>query len=94
MTLATILEQDTIHTAAQDAQAAIDLYPRLLRLNELYNSANGVKTTVTQEKLDDLPALSGLTKQQLDDGIFPLTGPILTGIQNSLSQLLELAARE
>jgi hypothetical protein len=40
-----------------------------------------------------VPALSGLTKTQLDDAAFVMTGAILSGIENGYNGLAAVAAR-
>jgi len=49
--------------------------------------------TLTQEELDEVPELSGLTKQQVDDGVYVLTTLMLPAIQNGYPALAQLAAR-
>ena len=69
------LERDTLAKSfAVSKQVLADLLPRLDSLNAIYNSTGGVKDTLTQGELDELPELSGLTKQTVDDAIFALTG--------------------
>jgi len=71
-----------------------DLQPRLATLNELYNAAGiGISTTLTQEELDAVPELSGLTVQQVSDATYALTAVILPGITNAYGPLTQCAAR-
>lgn len=66
--------------------------PILDGIDVLYNSANGLSTTITQADLDAASNLSNLTKGQLDDAIFALV-TIKNQMQNSFAQLEELACR-
>lgn len=90
----TPLELNTISRLAQLAKDFIERYkPLLNELNVIYDSVGGVKSTITQQNMDLVPALSGLTKQQLDDAAFVLTATIRTDLDNGISQLAQLAAR-
>ena len=87
------LERDTLAKSfAVSKQVLADLLPRLDSLNEIYNSAGGVKDTLTQGELDELPELSGLTKQTVDDAIFALTG-MKTTADAAAAALNQMAAR-
>ena len=71
-----------------------DLQPRLAALNELYNAAGiGISNTLTQDELDALPELSGLTVQQVSDATYALTAVVLPGISNAYGPLAQTAAR-
>lgn len=88
------LESSTIVKGLATAQVVLDtIKPALDRMNAIYDSANGAKTTITQAALDAEPSLSGLTKQQLDDGMFALTATLKGAIDSAESQLEQLAAR-
>ena len=50
-------------------------------------------TTLTQEELDAIPELSGLTLTQVNDGLYALTAVILPGIQTAYPALAQLSAR-
>lgn len=90
----TQLEYDTLTNAFAVAKTAItDLQPRLEELREIYDSAGGVKETLTQEDLDGVPALSGLTKAQADDGLYALTAVLLPALETSYTALAQMAAR-
>lgn len=90
----TALESNTISLSLQAAKKVLDeLKPIIDRLNIIYDSAGGVKETITQEELDAVASFSGLTKAQLDDGMFALTAVLRTDIANSYSALAQLAAR-
>ena len=67
--------------------------PVLDQLNPIYDGAGGVKTTVDQAGLDGVSSFSGLTKTQLDDGMYVLTATIKAALDNGLTQLTQLAAR-
>lgn len=70
-----------------------DVLPKLQGTDSIYNSAGGVKETLEQAEMDEEPALSGLTKAQLDAGIYAMTAVILPAIQNNYAVLSQLAAR-
>ena len=87
------LESDTIAKACSVAKSLLaDLQPRLAGLDSIYNSVGGVKETLTQDELDENPALSGLAKQTLDDAIFAMSG-MLTSMTNAYAALAQVAAR-
>jgi hypothetical protein len=88
------LEQDTVSHGFAAAKLALDqLYPALHELNVIYDSGGGAKTTIDQPGLDAIASFSGLTKTQLDDGMFALTSTLKTAIDNAYTQLAQLAAR-
>ena len=90
----TQLEYDTLTNAFAVAKTAItDLMPRLEELREIYDSVGGVKETLTQADLDGVAALSGLTKEQADDGFYALTAVLLPTLDNTYTALAQLAAR-
>lgn len=88
------LEKDTLGKAFAVAKTVLgDLHPKLQALQEMYDSAGGVKETLTQAELDELPELSGMTKTQVDDGLYVLTTLLLPAITNGYPALAQLAAR-
>jgi hypothetical protein len=88
------LESDTISRGLAAAREVLmGLQPTLQGLRVIYDGAGGVKETLTQDALDTIPSLSGLTKQQLDDGMYALTSVLLTDIETSYAQLAQLASR-
>lgn len=89
------LEHDTLAKSfAVCKQCLNDLKPKLEGLNAIYNAADiGVKFTLTQAELDEVPALSGLTKQTVDDALFALTGAVLAGLTNANAAISQMAAR-
>lgn len=88
------LEHDTLAKSFAVCKTLLnDLQPKLSGLKEIYDSAGGVKETLTQAELDEVAALSGLTKQQVDDGLYALTTTILPAITNGYASLAQLAAR-
>ncbi len=90
----TILEQNTVSNGCAIASKILkDIFPLLSELNIIYDSDGGVKQTLTQQKLDSVASFSGLTKAQLDDGMFVLTATLRPAILNAYSQLAEIAAR-
>ena len=91
----TTLEYDTLTTAFTIAKTLLtDLQPRLGQLQQIYDSAGGVKDTLTQEEMDAIPTLSGLTKAQADDGLYALTTVLLPALEASYTALTHLAARD
>lgn len=88
------LEHDTLAKAFAVCKTLLnDLQPKLAGLAQIYDSADGMKTTLTQEELDEVPALSGLTKTQVDQGLYALTTVVLPGIATNYGVLAQLAAR-
>jgi hypothetical protein len=88
------LERDTLAKSfAVCKQLLLDVQPKLAGLAQIYDSAGGVKTTLTQEELDEVAELSGLTKTQVDDGLYVLTTLLLPAIQQGYPALAQLAAR-
>ena len=43
--------------------------------------------------MDEIPALSGLTKTAVDDGMYALTAVLLPAIENGYTALAQMAAR-
>lgn len=88
------LAQNSINDACRQAKALCEqVKPVLDRLNVLYDAEGGLKATVKQADLDTVPAYSGLTKAQLDDGMYALTSTLKTAITNAYTQLAQLSAR-
>lgn len=88
------LELDTISRGCQAAKKVLDeVKPVLDQLNVIYDSAGGVKSTVSQADLNEFPQFSGLTEGQLDDGFFVLTATLREALANGFTQLAHLAAR-
>ena len=88
------LENDTLAKSFAVAKTLLlDLQPKLAALAQLYDSEGGVKTTLTQEDLDELPELSGLTTTQVEHGLYALTTVILPGIVSGYPALAQLSAR-
>lgn len=87
------VEQNLISKACAAAKTLEDLKGILSELDYLYNGAPNYKAAITQADLDLVTSFSGLTKTQLDDGLFALTSTILTPLSNSLNQLINLAVR-
>lgn len=88
------LERDTLSKSFAVAKTLLlDLQPKLAGLDQIYNSAGGVASTLTQAKLDEVAELSGLTVAQVTDGLYALTAVILPGIQTAYPALAQLAAR-
>lgn len=90
----TPLEQNTVSIAMKNAKTLIEqIKPVLDELNVLYDSDGGLKTTINQAKLDSVASFSGLTKTQLDDGMYALTSTIRGDLATAYTQLSQLAAR-
>lgn len=88
------LEHDTLAKAfAVCKNLLADTQPKLASLKEIYDSEGGVKSTLDQAELDEVAALSGLTKQQVDDGLYALTTVLLPAIEAGYPALAQLAAR-
>lgn len=90
----TVLESDVLNAACATCKMILQqVQPQLASLQQLYDSAGGVGSTLTQEELDANAALSGLTKQSVDDALYVLTTVLLPGIEAGLAALNALAAR-
>lgn len=90
----TALEQNTISRSINAAKYLVEvLKPVLDELNVIYDSSGGLKTTITQGNMDTVASFSGLTKGQLDDGMYALTATIRGDLVNAYTQLAQLAAR-
>ena len=88
------LEKDTLSKSfAVSKQLLLDIQPKLAGLQQIYDSAGGVKETLTQEELDEIAELSGLTTQQVQDGLYALTTVLLPAIETGYPALAQLAAR-
>ncbi len=88
------LEQNTVTQGLRTAKLVIEkLAPVLNELNVIYDAGGGVKETLTQPELDSVAAFGGITKAQLDDGMFALTSTLKNDITNAYAQLTQLAAR-
>ena len=88
------LEYDTLNAAFAVSRIILnDLQPKLLFLQQQYDAAGGVKESLTQEEMDEVAALSGLTKQQADDGLYALTAVMLPAITQTYAVLSVLASR-
>ena len=91
----TTLEYDVLTNAFAVCKKILnELEPALAQFREIYDSAGGVKETLTQEELDSVPAFSGLTKTQADDGLYVLTALLLPAIESSTTALAHMAARD
>jgi hypothetical protein len=90
----TTLEYDTLNLAFAVSKTVLtDLQPRLAALQQQYDADGGVGDTLTQEEMDLQPALSGLTKQAADDGLYALTAVLLPAITQGFTALSALASR-
>lgn len=90
----TALEQNTVSRAMQNSKILIEqIKPILDELNTIYNSSGGLSTTITQGNLDLVPSFSGLTKTQLDDGMYALTATLRGDLSTAYAQLSQLSAR-
>jgi hypothetical protein len=89
----TVLEKDTLSRQFAICKTILaDLQPKLASLNELYNSAGGVKESLDQAEMDELPELSGLLKTTVDDAVFSLAN-VLGAIDAAYPSLAQCAAR-
>ena len=88
------LERDTLSKAfAVSKMILLDLQPKLAGLQQIYDAAGGVKDTLVQSELDEEAALSGLTVQQVTDGMYALTTVLLPAIEAGYPALAQLSAR-
>ena len=87
------LERDTVgKLCALSKSVLADLQPRLASINELYNSAGGISSTLTQAELDEETALSGLQKSTIDDCVFAFSA-MLSAIDAAAPAINQVAAR-
>jgi pyoverdine/dityrosine biosynthesis protein Dit1 len=90
----TQLELNTVSKALAAAKLVLEqLKPVLDHLNAIYDPAGGAKLTITQDGLNTVPSFSGLTKEQLDDGMYALTTTLRAAVNSAYTQLAQLAAR-
>ena len=88
------LEYDTLNKGfAICAGLLSDLQPRLAAMQQVFDSEGGVKTTLTQTELDEVQAFSGLTIQQVADGMYVLTALLLPALTQGYPSLSQLASR-
>jgi hypothetical protein len=88
------LGQNTVSRAITAAKYLLEtLKPILDELNVTYDSQGGLKSTIGQADLDGITSFSGLTKAQLDDGMYVLTATLRGDLANGYSALVQLAAR-
>ena len=88
------LERDTLAKGFAVCKTVLaDLQPKLASLAQIYDAAGGVKATLTQAEMDEEAALSGLTKAQMDDGMYALTAGLLPAIEAGYAAMAQLAAR-
>lgn len=87
------LEHDTVSKLCALSKAVLaDLHPRLASINELYNSAGGISSTLTQAELDEVAALSGLQKSTVDDCVFAFSS-MLAAIDAAFPAISQVGAR-
>lgn len=85
---------DLVSHACQLADQLLQMRGQLDELNVLYDSQGGFKTSITHEEEAQIAdTFHGLTKAQLDDGMYVLTATIKGALNNSFSQIVQLAAR-
>lgn len=89
-----VVEKNVVSEGAQLAKKIInDIKPVLDRLNIVYDSDGGAKTTIDQTGLDEIAAFSNITKGQLDAGMYALTATLKAAVDSAYSALTILAAR-
>jgi len=89
-----VLERDTLAKSFAVAKQLLnDIHPKLAGLRQIFDAEGGVKTTLTQAELDAVPELSGLTTQQVTDGLYVLTTVLLPGLDDGYPAVAQLAAR-
>jgi len=88
------LALDTISKAMQASKLLLDqAMPLINQMDLIYNAAGGLKETITDADLAEVASFSGLTKQQLDDGVYALTSTLKTDLANDYNALTQLAVR-
>lgn len=94
MALTNPVLSDLISHGCQLADQLLAMRGLLDEINVLYDGVAGFKTAITPEEEAEIAAtFYGLTKQQLDDGLYVLTAMIKADLTNGLNQLIQLAAR-
>lgn len=94
----TALKQNAVSRAIAAASQLVAVKALLDRLNVDFNGAVGLNpgtanTGITQADLDSVASFSGLTTQQLQDGVFALTSTVLAALDSAFVNLEQLAAR-
>lgn len=88
------LEYDTLQKGfAICAGLLTDLQPKLAAMQQVFDSEGGVQDTLTQVEMDEVAAFSGLTIQQVTDGMYVLTTLLLPAINQGYPSLSQLASR-
>lgn len=88
------LQLDTVKGGANLARFLLqEVKPRVDMFNVDYDAQGGVKDTLTQQDLDENASLSGLTKAELDDGMYVITALLKPLLGDNFSQLQKLASR-
>ena len=88
-----LIDSDTKMLRQEAGKLLDELLPILNAVNVTYNQAGGYKETITDGDLKQIDAYSGLTKAQLDDGMYVLTATIKGALTTGYDQLCELAVR-
>ena len=70
------------------------VYPILSEINVIYYGAGGMNGNVQQADLNAVTSYSGITVQQLNDGMYALCNGILTQISSGQAQLTQLSMRQ
>jgi len=85
----------TIQRVTQMARLVVEqLKPGIDNLDVVYNSAGGVKDTITAADLGQDALYGGMTEQQLDDAVYALTVTIKTAVDTALPVLQNVAYRQ
>jgi len=88
------LALDTISKAMQASKLLMEqANPLLNQIDLLYNQVGGLKETITDADLAEVASYSGLTKQQLDDGMYALTSGVKGALTTGFNAITQLAAR-
>lgn len=88
------VQLNSISNACKTAKQLIEqIKPVLDEIDSVYNSAEGLASTITQAELDAVASFSGLTTQQLADLMYALTATIKGNITTAYSPLLVGAVR-
>jgi hypothetical protein len=85
---------DTVSRSMQGAKLLMEqALPILNQIDLIYNQAGGLKETITDADLAEVPSYSGLTKQELDDGIYALTSGVKGALTSGYNAITQLAVR-
>jgi hypothetical protein len=85
---------DVITQYAKLAAELVEMKGTIDRLQVQYDAAGGFKQTITPEQEGEIAeTFYGLTKTELDDGAYVITGTLQGILDTAFTQLVKLAVR-